>query len=105
MTLLLILLALAILLTGIATYELHVSREISALADRLTAALDACGDTTVTIQWRTRQAPWDMHRADLTLDCIGDLLADRPDLRDAILHDEAWISFTPHDPTRERNRP
>ncbi len=46
-----------------------------------------------------------MHRADLTLDCIGDLLADRPDLRDAILHDEAWISFAPHDPTRERNRP
>ena len=94
-----ILLALAILLTGIAIYELHVSREISALADRLTSAFDACTDTTVTVQWRTRQAPWDMHRADLTLDCIGDLLADRPDLRDAIRHDEAWISFTPHEPT------
>ncbi len=65
MTLPLILLALAVLLTGVALYELHVSREISALADRLTAALDACGDTAVTIQWRTRQAPWDMHRADL----------------------------------------
>ena len=91
-----ILLALAALLTGIAIYELRVSCEAKALADRLAAAMDGCQSVWVRITWRTWDTPWELHAADLTLDCLPDLLADRPDLRDAIEHDTAWISFPTH---------
>ena len=46
-------------------------------------------------------SPWELHAADLTLDCLPELLADRPDLRDAIEHDTAWISFPTHPDRRE----
>ena len=46
-----ILLALAALLTGIAIYELHVSCEAKALADRLAAAMDGCQTVWVHITW------------------------------------------------------
>ena len=91
-----ILLTLAALLTGIAIYELHVSCEAKALADRLAAAMDGCQTVWVHITWRGWREPWELHAADLTLDCLPDLLADQPDLRDAIEHDTAWISFPTH---------
>lgn len=87
-------------LLALAIYEWHVSRQIERLAQRVHDAMDGCQTVWVSITWRWSPA-WELHTADLTLDCLPDLLADRPDLRDAIEHDTAWISFPTHPDHRE----
>lgn len=93
---LIILPTLAAGLLALAIYEWHVSRQIERLAQRVHDAMDGCQTVWVRITWRTRDVPWELHTADLTLDCLPDLLADHPDLCDAIEHDTAWISFPTH---------
>ena len=93
---LIILPGLAVILLALAVYEWLVSRQIVRLAQRLHDAMDGCQTVWVRITWRTWDVPWDLHATDLTLDCLPDLLANRPDLRDAIEHDTAWISFHTH---------
>ena len=88
-------------LLALAIYEWHVSRQIERLAQRVHDAMDGCQTVWVRITWRTRDVPWELHTADLTLDCLPDLLADHPDLCDAIEHDTAWISFPTHPDRRE----
>ena len=88
-------------LLALAVYEWHVSRQIVRLAQRVHDAMDGCQTVWVRITWRTRDVPWELHTADLTLDCLPDLLADHPDLCDAIEHDTAWISFPTHPDRRE----
>ena len=95
-TTLIILPLLAAGLLALAIYEWHVSRQIERLAPRVHDAMDGCQGVWVRITWRTWDVPWDLHAADLTLDCLPELLADQPDLRDAIEHDTAWISFPTH---------
>lgn len=98
---LIILPTLAMILLALAIYEWRVSRQIERLAQRVHDAMDGCQSVWVRITWRTWDVPWDLHAADLTLDCLPELLADRPDLRDAIERDTAWISFPTHPDRRE----
>lgn len=101
---LIILPTLAAGLLALAIYEWHVSCQIERLAQRVHDAMDGCQGVWVRITWRTWDVPWDLHAADLTLDCLPDLLADHPDLRDAIEHDTAWISFPTHTDRRKGDR-
>ena len=101
---LIILPTLAAGLLALAVYEWHVSRQLARLAQRLRDAMDGCQDVWVRVTWRTWREPWALHAADLTLDCLPDLLADHPDLRDAIEHDTAWISFPTHTDRRKGDR-
>ena len=101
---LIILPTLAMILLALAVYEWHVSRQIERLAQRVHDAMDGCQGVWVRITWRTLDVPWDLQTADLTLDCLPDLLADHPDLRDAIEHDTAWISFPTHPDRRKGDR-
>ena len=97
---LIILPTLAAILLALAVYEWHVSRQIARLAQRVHDAMDGCQTVWVSITWRWSPA-WELHTADLTLDCLPELLAARPDLRAAIEHDTAWISFPTHPDRRE----
>lgn len=101
---LIILPGLAVILLALAVYEWLVSRQIVRLAQRVHDAMDGCQSVWVRITWRGWREPWELHAADLTLDCLPDLLANRPDLRDAIEHDAAWISFPTHTDRRKGDR-